>query len=420
LTSGTLTTAVSGLIDAGWLRAAPGARYKADRVLRLGPTAGYVVGIGVGRELLRCALYAPNGDQMVAAARRHLIFPIAQEAVTPECFRDLVCAALTDCRAQLRETASVVGCGVAWPTRVSSLTGLPDPLECHSGWDKVDVRELVGDALERSGFPRGVTIVNDANAEALAEWRCGNASGAHTALVIKLAGGVGAGVVHNGELMTGGHGFAGELGHVPVAFSATDHRLKIAIEAPPNLAPLNPDAACDCGRTGHLQALISMGAVVDRLRPGLAREEGSYLRALDIINEDLGLELPSGEMRRSALIDQVMHQVGALLGRALCGPVGTLDPDVVVLRSQFFPSQRLVHGVQEELSKAMLERPDVRLGTLSEAGRWMGAQGAALHAADLYVMPRVRAHCEQEPLDDAWRVPPLDETGTHGDAIIQS
>lgn len=419
--AGTLTKTVTGLIAEGWLQAAPGARAKAYRVLSLGPRAGYVVGIGVGRELLRCAIYAPNGDQLVGAAERCLIFPIGQDAITPHRFRDLVSAILLRCRAKLDRPINIAGGAVAWPARISGTTGLPEPLECHKGWDTVDVRELVGDALERSGFPRGVAIVNDANAEALAESRRGTAVNATTALVVKIAGGVGAGVVHEGELMIGGHGFAGELGHIPVGFSAIDPRLKIAIEAPADVKPLDPDAQCDCGRPGHLQALISVTAVIDRLRPGLAEELGSYLLAADAINEELGLDPATGEWRRSPVVDQVMHQMGALLGRALCGPVGILDPDVVILRSLFFPSPRLVHGVQEELSKAMLERPEVRLGTLGKPGRWMGAQGAALFAADRYVAPRVDAKCEQEPLTDPPLVSPLDVPGGQdaATAIIQ-
>ena len=100
--------------------------------------------------------------------------------------------------------------------------------------------------------------------------------------------------------------------------------------------------------------------------------------------------------------DLVMHETGVVLGRALCGPVAMLDPDIVVLRSQFFPSSRLSDGVLEELKAASLDVPVVKLGTDGERGRWMGAQGAALVVSDDYARVRIE-HAQED-----WRaVEPL-------------
>jgi len=77
-----------------------------------------------------------------------------------------------------------------------------------------------------------------------------------------------------------------------------------------------------------------------------------------------------------------------------------LDPDIVVLRSLFFSSDRLVDGVLEELRAASLDVPVVKLGTRAERGRWMGAQGAGLVVSDRYARARVQSAQED------WRVVP--------------
>jgi predicted NBD/HSP70 family sugar kinase len=388
--SDTLTRNVTGLIAADWLRTRSAA-LPADRPLTLGPKAGHLIGIGVGREVVRCGIYRPDGEPVSYASVPTVVFPIGStDALDPVAFRTLVSDLLVDCRRQLKEPVFPLACGVAWPSRVARRSGEPEPLVIRERWRGTNVRRLFREALERAGFQIPLSITNDADAEAIAETRLGVAQRARTVLVVKLAGGVGAAVIHDGEVLSGARGFAGELGHVHVAVSIDDERLKLPPTRSQMIVPLDPNLPCTCGVTGHLQTMVSTAAVVDRLEPGLAEQHGSYLAAL----AELETKVPS------KVIDVLMHEIGIILGRALCGPVAMLDPDIVVLRSIFFPSSRLVDGVLHELRAASLEVPIVKLGTRADTGRWMGAQGAALFVGDRYARPRIQAAREN------WRTVP--------------
>ena len=57
---------------------------------------------------------------------------------------------------------------------------------------------------------------NDANLGALAELHHGVARGRHDVVYLKIASGVGAGIVLGGRLHRGASGIAGEIGHVQV------------------------------------------------------------------------------------------------------------------------------------------------------------------------------------------------------------
>ena len=74
--------------------------------------------------------------------------------------------------------------------------------------------ELKKSFEERFGLE--TRVVNDANSAALAELWTGNMKGCRDAILITLGTGIGGGIIVNGELLNGAHGFAGEVGHVSI------------------------------------------------------------------------------------------------------------------------------------------------------------------------------------------------------------
>ena len=91
------------------------------------------------------------------------------------------------------------------------------------GWVDVPLGSRLARALSVA-VP--ISIVNDADAGVLGEYRRGAAVGVDNVLYVSGEVGVGGGLIVDGRLLTGVAGFAGEIGHVTV----------------------NPDgAACRCG-----------------------------------------------------------------------------------------------------------------------------------------------------------------------------
>jgi glucokinase len=92
-----------------------------------------------------------------------------------------------------------------------------------------------------TGLP--VVVDNDSNAAAWGEASSGAAVGVLDCLVITLGTGIGGGIIANGAVYRGGHGFAAEIGHFTVV----------------------PDGPrCACGERGHWEAIAS-GTALGRM-----------------------------------------------------------------------------------------------------------------------------------------------------------
>jgi predicted NBD/HSP70 family sugar kinase len=76
----------------------------------------------------------------------------------------------------------------------------------------------LADVTSRIGLPGGLAVSadNEANLGALAEQRFGAARGLSSFVYVSGGIGIGAGIVTDGHLTRGAHGFGGELGHVVV------------------------------------------------------------------------------------------------------------------------------------------------------------------------------------------------------------
>ena len=90
---------------------------------------------------------------------------------------------------------------------------------------RVDWAELA-DALGSLVPGLQIEVSNDANCAAYAEAHHGAARGAAHALYLTGTVGIGAGIVQDGELVRGGAGFAGEVGHMPVGDSDRPVRVR--------------------------------------------------------------------------------------------------------------------------------------------------------------------------------------------------
>jgi len=163
---------------------------------------------------------------------------------------------------------------------------------------------------ERLAAP--VLVDNDANAAAWGEHCHGAARGVSHALVITLGTGVGGGVIVDGRLVRGAHGFAGEVGHW-------------------QFDPHGPD--CACGEVGHWEAVAS-GTALGRLARGRAAQgsaPGVLARAggdaAAVRGEHVGESATAGEADGAAILGEFAEVVA--LGFA--GLANILDPELIVV-----------------------------------------------------------------------------------------
>lgn len=171
--------------------------------------------------------------------------------------------------------------------------------------------DLVGLLGARTGLP--VAVDNDATAATVAEHRLGAAREVTDALYVALGTGIGGGLVLDGAIRRGAHGFGGELGHVVV----------------------DPDGpVCGCGRRGCWERLASGSALGEQARAAVQAGRGQALldaasttRAAEVSGEHAVAAAAAGHPEGLA----VMQGFARWVALGLAGFVNALDPAVVVI-----------------------------------------------------------------------------------------
>ena len=173
-----------------------------------------------------------------------------------------------------------------------------------------------GEELERRlGVP--VFADNDANLGALAELNHGVARGIDDLVYVKLASGLGAGIVLGGRLHRGTSGIAGEIGHVQVG---------------------EDGQVCRCGNRGCLETLVAAPRLIGLLQPAYDEELSTErIRELD--------EAGDAGVRR------VLTDAGRTTGRALADLCNSLNPQAVVVGGSLGTSASLVAGIRASIDR---------------------------------------------------------------------
>lgn len=197
-------------------------------------------------------------------------------------------------------------------------------------WSRLDLRDL----SEVLGLPSGVGVVvdNEANLGALAE--LDRSDGAAPSFVYVSGGvGVGAGIVVEGRLLRGVHGFGGEIGHLVVDPAGS---------------------RCACGARGCLETVVGAGRPASTAvrAQALARALTGVVHLLDpaaivlggtfsgdeglasLVAAQLHRRTLAGRWRPCAVRPSPLGVDAALLGAARRGLEGVLaDPTVVERRA---------------------------------------------------------------------------------------
>ena len=362
--TGLTKASVSGMVDAlvrAGLLAETGAPSKSAGVGRPGSALAPapLAPRGIGLEI--------NVDYLATCTVDLAGQPLAKEVVADD-LRGLPPVAVLDQAAVLVARAvdavgaaggPVAGLGVAVPGLVEEGRGhlLLAP---NLGWSEVDV---VGELERRLPKLAGlVRLDNEANLGALGELWCGDHAdeqGEPLRSFLHVSGeiGIGAGIVLHGELMRGLRGFAGEMGHVPVA---------------PGDGP-----RCRCGATGCLEMLAGQEALLRAA--GLAGAPRSAGRSWSGPVSRLAAAAEDGDP--AAL--RALADGGRALGTGIATVVNLVDVDTVVLGgvyAQLAPWLRA--PVEEELAARVLavRAGPVQLLVSSLAGE-AAVRGAATWAA---------------------------------------
>jgi len=338
LTAGTVSTVVGGLIDDGVVRVRDVVRTgRRARAVSLAGPGGPLIGVHCYLDQVRVLLDPGDGRAWSEAVR---VLPDGHRA-------EVAATAARELSADLLAAADID------PGRVlRAAVGIPAPVEVRTARvGGAGVRDGWGTVVATPGAfgPWPVDFDNEGNLSALAEARLGAGRGRATVVQVSLSQGVSGGIVHDGELVHGRTGTAGELGHLTID-------------------PHGP--VCSCGNRGCLQVYAGSQAII-----GLLAASHGRLSVAEVL--DLAAQGDPGCRR-------VLSDVGRHLGTAMASVCTVLDPDVLVVGGALSRAGNLL---LDPLREVLAERTAVTSGAVVEVvagvlGAAAPARGALLLAQD--------------------------------------
>lgn len=200
-------------------------------------------------------------------------------------------------RAQ-QNVGSVFSLGIGVPGSLSPETGLMRNANstCLNG------QPLSTDLEEK--LQRPLSITNDANCFALSEATDGAGRDAASVFGVILGTGTGAGMVVNGQLLTGINGIAGEWGHNPLPWPDDNEY---------------PGQQCWCGRQSCIETWLS--------GPALSRDHLKHT-SWDLTAEDI-VQASVSEDTGDAVASLQRYELR--LAKSLAHVINLFDPQVIVL-----------------------------------------------------------------------------------------
>jgi predicted NBD/HSP70 family sugar kinase/biotin operon repressor len=346
LSPATVSTLVGELVEAGIVVDAPertGRRSHGGRppaLIALDPSGGVALGIDFGKRHLAVAVAALN-HEILAERWREM-----HEDYDARTGMD----GAAKLAAQALEHAGVapdrvlgVGLGLAGPIHRS--TGTIGSSAILPGWTGVQVAEEMGNRL---ALP--VHVDNDANLGALAEFHWGAGRDASTLVYLKLATGIGAGLVIGGRLFHGAGGTAGEIGHTTID------------EAGP---------ICRCGNRGCLEMIAAAPAVVDLLR-ATRSEDLTIERVVELAADgDPGCQ-------------RAISDAGRHTGQAVANLCNLFNPERIVVGGSMGAAGEVLLGpmrdaVRRRVIPSAAEDVEIVPGVLGDRAELLGAVALVLN-----------------------------------------
>ncbi|MFI1249977.1 ROK family transcriptional regulator [Streptomyces anulatus] len=338
LSAATVSNIVRELKDGGTVEVTPtSAGGRRARSVSLSGDAGIVIGVDFGHTHLRVAV--GNLAHQVLAEESE---PLDVDASSAEGFD----------RAEVLVKRLIEATGIG-PDKVIGIgLGVPGPIDVESGtlgstsilpgWTGINPSEELSGRL---GVP--VYVDNDANLGALGELVWGSGRGVKDLAYIKVASGVGAGLVIDGTIYRGPGGTAGEIGHITLDESGP---------------------VCRCGNRGCLETFTAARYVLPLLQPshgpGLTME-----RVVQLAREgDPGCR-------------RVIGDVGRHIGSGVANLCNLLNPSRVVLGGSLAEAGELVLGpIRDSVSRYAIPSAARQLSVLPGA---LGGRAEVLGALAL-------------------------------------
>ena len=357
LSRSTISTIVGELIEAGLAaerNGQPEGESHAGRpgvMVALDPAAGLALAIDFGHRHLRVAVSDLSHTVLAERWRELDVDQSASEGLSEAA--NFVDEVLDEAGV---ERGRVIGAVMGIPAPIKRLTGTVQDSSILPGWVGIDA---AAEATARLSLP--VVVENDANLGALAELTWGAAKGRSEVAYLKVASGVGGGLISGGRLSHGVGGTAGEIGHTVIAENGP---------------------VCRCGNHGCLETLASTRAVTNLLSQS-RREQISTRRMLELAE--------SGDAATRRLIGDA----GRALGVAVANLCNIVNPECVVIGGDMaLAGDVLLDPVREVVRRNAIPSAaadtEIVAGVLGERAEMLGALALVMHESERFAAPGLK------------------------------
>jgi len=250
----------------------------------------FYVGIDLGGTSIR-VVACDKGSKKISKIKKEPL--IRKENIKEEIDNNLISLINLVCLEKSAAGKKLGGIGIAMAALFDRETGTIVSWPNNKKWNGFPLMQYLKEI-----YKVPVVFEDDANAAAIGEQIAGAGKGYKDLAYVTVSTGIGCGIIINNNLLTGAHGWAGELGHIKTADSKT---------------------VCTCGAKGCLQAVASGSAI---RKAYLNKEPASDIEVKEIV-----IRAGKGDLSAKA----VFEEAGTYIGDALANLVMILDVPVIIL-----------------------------------------------------------------------------------------
>ena len=314
-------------------------------------SADLAIGIDIGGTKVAGGVIDVDG-QVLARARRDT----PHRSKSPDVVENTIVEVVDELFAAVgRDQVGAVGIGAAGFVAADRRTVVFAP---HLSWRDEPLQENL---QRRVRVP--ITVDNDANAAAWAEWKFGAAQGESHLMIVNLGTGIGGGIVTDGRLQRGRYGIAGEFGHMQVV---------------PN------GLRCECGNRGCWEQYASGNALVREARGLIAANSPIATNLLASVGGDpaelTGPLITAAAQAGDQTSIELLAEIGNWLGAGIANLAAAFDPGTFVIGGGVSAAGRLLLDPARETFRRHLTgrgyRPEARI-VAAQLGNEAGLIGAA-------------------------------------------
>ena len=256
----------------------------------------YVIGADIGGTTVKLGFFTVEGELL---CKWEIPTDISPEG---NILKDLAVSCENKMKECGYEKSDFSGIGVGVPGPVKSDGSVENCV--NLGWGEKQIKKEMEEII---GLP--AKVGNDANIAALGEAWKGSAAGFKNVVMVTLGTGVGGGIIINGKIISGAHGYAGEIGHLTLNSHET--------------------VKCNCGKAGCFEQYCSATGIVNETKKAM-KKFGSWTalsRFDNLLAKDIFDEAKRGDTFAKTQVDVFCKR----LARGISLICGVVDPEIVVI-----------------------------------------------------------------------------------------